>query len=87
MLPHAIHKSQARPTPPHPTHKTRTRTSRMQFWEVESNDVDIAVTPASNKAFLHWHVRGRQKLPSSPRRGAPPAEVQVRAARAPTGPA
>ena len=32
-----------------------------QVWEVRSNDVDIAVTPSSNKAFIHWHVRGVQK--------------------------
>ncbi len=51
---------------------------KLQSWEVLSNDVDIAVTPSSNKAFIHWHVRGRQKLPSSPRKEAPPAEVQVR---------
>lgn len=32
-----------------------------RVWEVRSNDVDIAVTPSSNKAFIHWHVRGVQK--------------------------
>lgn len=37
------------------------RTVWCQVWEVRSNDVDIAVTPSSNKAFIHWHVRGVQK--------------------------
>lgn len=32
-----------------------------QYWEVRSNEVDIAVTPSSNKAFIHWHVRGLEK--------------------------
>lgn len=33
----------------------------VQYWEVKSNSVDIAVTPRSNKAFLHWSVTGVQK--------------------------
>lgn len=32
-----------------------------KVWEVKSNEVDIAVTPSSNKAFIWWHVRGVQK--------------------------
>ncbi|KAL4430802.1 hypothetical protein ABPG75_006058 [Micractinium tetrahymenae] len=32
-----------------------------KVWEVKSNEVDIAVTPSSNKAFIFWHVRGVQK--------------------------
>lgn len=32
-----------------------------QFWEVRGNEVDIAVTPSSNKAFLFWRARGVQK--------------------------
>ncbi|KAI3433681.1 hypothetical protein D9Q98_003490 [Chlorella vulgaris] len=32
-----------------------------QYWEVKTNDVNIAVTASSNKAFLHWVVRGVQK--------------------------
>ena len=40
----------------------------VQVWEVKSNDVDIAVTPSSNKAFIHWHVRGVQKETQQVRR-------------------
>ncbi|PSC68863.1 ribonuclease III isoform A [Micractinium conductrix] len=32
-----------------------------KVWEVRSSEVDIAVTPSSNKAFIWWHVRGVQK--------------------------
>jgi hypothetical protein len=42
----------------------------VQVWEVKSNDVDIAVTPSSNKAFIHWHVRGVQKDTQQVRRWA-----------------
>jgi hypothetical protein len=42
-----------------------------KYWEVKHNDVDIAITPSSNKAFIFWHVRGVQKDTQEVRGGGP----------------